>query len=167
MSERMVRQVQRLWGFFAEHRGHEKRCWLWPPGKTSGWYGRFRVRGRLVGAHRWVWQRVHGQPIPAGKFVCHRCDRPPCVNPQHLFLGDARLNALDAVRKGRMKPLPRLCGSQTPLAKLDEATVQTIRTALARGATSISLARRFGVHASTIGSIRRGERWTHVPLQEA
>ncbi len=53
-----------------------------------------------VYAHRMAWELAHG-PIPAGLFVCHACDNPPCINVEHLFLGTARRNSEDMKAKGR------------------------------------------------------------------
>ena len=75
-------------------------CWVWTGKRRSG-YGRFLIKGRAVSAHRVAWELAYG-PIPHGKEVCHRCDNPPCVRPDHLFLGDRRANMADAGSKGRM-----------------------------------------------------------------
>jgi hypothetical protein len=78
-------------------------CIEWTGGRTSAGYGQLYppgLKGRSVLAHRWAWEQEHG-PIPAGLHVCHRCDNPPCVNVNHLFLGTMGDNMRDKTRKGR------------------------------------------------------------------
>jgi hypothetical protein len=76
-------------------------CWLWQ-GTTNNGYGLFRVRGKTRLAHRVAFAIEHGY-TPAGMVVMHRCDNPPCVNPDHLVLGTQRGNMQDAVAKGRSR----------------------------------------------------------------
>jgi hypothetical protein len=89
-------------------------CWLWNGGhnRIRG-YGHLHFRGRQERAHRASWIAMRG-PIPPGIFVCHHCDTPECVNPNHLFLGTAKDNAQDFAVKARRRrelgipqPLPR------------------------------------------------------------
>lgn len=75
-------------------------CWLWTAGLGGSGYGALRY-GTPTRAHR-VSYMVFVGPITDGLFVCHRCDTPLCVNPDHLFLGTAKDNAVDAMRKGRL-----------------------------------------------------------------
>ena len=83
-------------------------CWEWTSsGRGHRGYGAFFTHfpgeGRKChAAHRFSWSLSNG-PIPAGLWVLHKCDNPPCVNPSHLFLGDRKDNMLDCAAKGRVK----------------------------------------------------------------
>jgi hypothetical protein len=75
-------------------------CWLWTGVKSVGYGHMWDGSGRPKHAHRLSWEIHHG-PIPSGMDVLHRCDTPACVRPDHLFIGTASDNMLDAVSKGR------------------------------------------------------------------
>lgn len=75
-------------------------CWVFNPGKGAHAYGRLSIKGKMVGAHRIAWELFKG-PLPPDTFVCHRCDVPRCVNPDHLFVGSAKDNVHDMAMKGR------------------------------------------------------------------
>lgn len=90
----------------------EDACWTWTGGANSAGYGTIGARGeRNVLAHRFSWELSHAEEVPRGLFVCHRCDKPRCVNPAHLFLGTPTENAQDMASKGRQwrqrKEVPR------------------------------------------------------------
>ena len=85
---------------FADKWTREKGCWLWVARKNAGGYGTFKADSKSLLAHRVSYELYVGE-IPDGMCVCHKCDTPACVNPQHLFLGSHKDNAVDCVQKGR------------------------------------------------------------------
>lgn len=90
--------------FDSRYRVMPSGCWEWTGGRHSYGYGVFMLPGsdKHVRAHRYSYERTYG-PIPDGLVVMHKCDNPPCVNPDHLQLGTKRDNIWDAVIKGRTK----------------------------------------------------------------
>jgi len=96
-------------------------CWVWTATTNKKGYGRFWNGERLVGAHRWAYERYVG-PVPEGHMVLHRCDNPPCVRPDHLFLGGAIANAGDMMLKGRLS-LCRVGASQFAGVSLHRRTI--------------------------------------------
>jgi hypothetical protein len=75
-------------------------CWLFLGGRNNSGYGQIWYRSEVHGAHRISW-KLHRGPIPEGMWVLHRCDRPACCNPSHLWLGTALDNVRDMIAKGR------------------------------------------------------------------
>lgn len=76
-------------------------CWIWVGSRHRTGYGMFGSIPGLTRAHRFSYA-VHFGPIPDGMYVCHKCDNPSCVRPDHLFLGTPKDNYEDAVAKGRV-----------------------------------------------------------------
>lgn len=71
-------------------------------GKEGFEYGVVKRRGRRILAHRMAYELTHGS-VPDGMFVCHRCDNPSCIKPDHLFVGDQTDNMRDCANKGRLR----------------------------------------------------------------
>jgi len=123
-------------------------CWEFQGHRDRHGYG--RVQNQF--AHRLV-AKKYGMEID-GKAVCHKCDNPPCVNPDHLFVGDPADNSRDMVEKGRVKR-----GTALPQAILHEAQVKEIRRLWAEGTSQSKLARVYEVSPGTISSIVHRRNW--------
>lgn len=138
-------------------------CWLWKGARSSqGRYGCLRIAGKTLAAHRHSYE-LHKGDIPDGMFVCHRCDVPECVNPDHLFLGTAKDNFDDMVTKGRgvvtfMQKDEK--GAKNGNAKLSEQQVIAIRQARQDGATYRMIRERFGIKSNGhVRNIITGKLW--------
>jgi len=131
-------------------------CWVWTAGRFTNGYGAFSLKGRLHRAHRMAFLLFSGD-IPTGLCVCHRCDRPECVNPAHLFLGTSADNTADMVAKRR-----HAAGARNGMAKLTEDDVREIRACVQEGDSQSHVAKRFGVSACLVGLIVRRKSWPNV-----
>ena len=123
-------------------------------------------------AHRVAWVLAFG-PIPNDTpFVCHHCDNPPCVNPEHLWVGTDADNKRDMVSKdrqpsgdrsgARLHPERVARGEFSGTSRLTENQVREIRRRLAGGEMKKVLAAEFNVWQPCISKIRLRQRWGHV-----
>jgi hypothetical protein len=137
--------------FRARVRKEPSGCWRWLGAHLTNGYGVFsHSRFSREYAHR-VSYRLFVGPISPGLLICHRCDNPGCVNPEHLFIGTQADNMLDAARKGRV--------ASTVRASL----VKQIHEASAEGRSNrAAIARRFAVSESVVHDILSGRHWNHV-----
>ena len=139
----------------------ESGCVIWTGAKMSAGYGEMQCEGRLELAHRLFWMLLVGE-IPEGKHVLHRCDNPPCVRIDHLFIGKPLDNALDKVAKGRDNS-PR--GEQANFAKLTAAQVLEARSRFvpwSRVHGVAPLAREFGLSETAMRDVLYRRHWRHV-----
>ena len=130
-------------------------CWEWKAVKTKEGYGKFFLHHSVsVLSHRFSYE-VYNSPIPDGMFVCHKCDNPSCVNPNHLFLGTRNDNSQDMVNKGRS-----LKGERNPKSKLTVDDVKQIRIMLKENKIpQQQIAQMFGVKQPAISFIKTEKYW--------
>ena len=133
-------------------------CWEWAAAQDADCYGLFKLSNKMYRAHRVCWEFIYG-PIPEGICVLHSCDNPPCVNPEHLFLGTNQDNMDDMVEKGHLK------GARNPKAKLTAAIVLDLRQTYALNRLNQKeAAKTLGVCKNSIWNAVHRQTWTHLPL---
>ena len=137
-----------------------KGCWIWLAYKDANGYGKLSwvERGHPIHAHRASWI-IHYGKIPQGHCVLHRCDNPPCVRPDHLFLGTQIDNIRDMVRKRRQRSA---IGENNFNSKLTAQLIYEIRILASTGRTYRSLGAQFGVSHGMIGHIVKKRAWSHL-----
>lgn len=153
-------QIMKGWGGtpaekLAAKSKRDGECIVWTGHKRYG-YGQISDGTKKLLAHRVAFELANG-PIAKGMVICHRCDRPECVNPEHLFIGTQADNIRDMVSKGR-----HLTGEKNPASDLTPEQVKQIRFEAANGRTQISLSLEFGVSRHHISNIVRRVRWAHL-----
>lgn len=126
-------------------------CVVSPLAKDKDGYPRLKHQGKVTIASRLLWKIMYGD-IPEGKLVCHSCDNPSCVNPDHLYLGDFADNMQDKVARGRV------AGSNHPRSKVTEVQIAEMRLLSEQGYTQSYIGSMYGICQSQVSAIMRGKR---------
>jgi hypothetical protein len=131
-------------------------CWIWTGFKDPNGYGRLCINGTPRLTHR-LMMELEGHQITPDQYVCHKCDNPSCVNPDHLFIGTAADNSADMAAKGRS------CrGEKQGQSKLTENDVFDIRKRYEGGEVQSKIAKDYGLHQVTVSEIVTRKIWKHV-----
>lgn len=144
--------AQTFWDYVQKSDG----CWEWKGGKHSFGYGVLSVDGKSYLAHRHCYELHYGE-IQDDMEVCHKCDNPSCVRPDHLFVGSHDDNMKDKVNKGRQ---PR--GTNVSTAKLTDEKVREARKLRDDGMTFVAIGSIFGTSRKTVECAVKGITWRHI-----
>ena len=136
----------------------EGGCWNWFGCKYRGGYGQFRrlIDGewKMAKTHRYSYEYYKG-PIPQGLVVCHTCDNPSCVNPEHLFIGTHKDNMQDMIKKGR-----RSLKTRNPKHRwLSKELAVQIREDHKQGMSYAELQEKYTQSKQQISRVVRGDIW--------
>jgi hypothetical protein len=123
-------------------------CWVWLAAQDKQGYGKFKIGGKDTRAHQYSWELFSGRHVPKGILVCHTCDHPYCVRPEHLFLGTCSENHLDRDMKGR-----------GATAKLTVDQVKEIRELHQNGVTVKQLSNLYPVSYDAIREVVTRSSW--------
>jgi hypothetical protein len=139
-------------------------CWVWIGSIANTGYGAFYIYENgnkiQISAHQYSWQLANNFKLSKDSehFICHKCDHPYCVNPNHLFLGTAKENSADMIAKNRQAK-----GEENGQSKLTDPDVINIRELFqAGGVTQTQLSLQFGVSKTTISDVIRRKVWKHI-----
>lgn len=149
-------------------------CWIWVGSRNGAGYGTFWDGNWYTMAHKFSYL-IHYGKAKDGQIICHECDNPPCINPEHLFSGTLKDNTQDMIKKGRLnppigfrhraytKPETILMGEKSPASKLTDKEVIEIRERYKAGGISTrKIAKIYGVTGGTIQAIIKRKTWKHI-----
>lgn len=156
MSIKIGRPPKPLSERFWEKVNKTSGCWEWIGDLDKDGYGHLWTGKRSPVASRVSYELNVGL-IPAGMCVCHSCDNPKCVRPEHLFLGTAKDNNADRNAKGRQAK-----GESCSLSALTASNVIKIREMHSEGLTNKQIARRLGLNIQNVYLINKRKTWKHV-----
>jgi hypothetical protein len=147
--------LQRLKNMFFKNIEKTKTCWLWTGGKRGG-YGQLKWKNKTIRAHRASYL-IHYNELPNHLFVCHKCDIPLCVNPEHLFLGNNTENMHDMINKGRSNFLKH---NNHPMKKITIEIAREIRKSIKDKKYSLTeLANKYNLSYQNIWQIKNNKTW--------
>lgn len=153
--------ARRFWSHVEKTEG----CWVWTGTKKPAGYGKFSKGGkrdrRWYPAHRISWV-LAGNSLNRSDAICHHCDNPSCVRPDHLFAGTLADNNRDMWSKGR-GVLSHHVGEHHGNSKMSDARVVAARAVLLSGASLRRLAVELGVTATALSRAVRGKTYGHLP----
>lgn len=144
-------------------------CWVWSGPKSGRGYCEIFIGGVKLRAHRVAYVLWRG-PIPYGLYICHHCDNPSCINPDHLFAGTAADNSLDQVSKGRhpAKTMPEafVKGENHPAAKLSNSDIPQIIRLRAEKKSLREIGALYGIAPATVSNVVHGRNWSSVGVPD-
>jgi hypothetical protein len=153
------KDVKRFWSKVDKGDGTLRECWEWLGSKSHEGYGRFSVNYADVKSHRFSFFLRTGI-LEENLFICHICDNPGCVNPNHLWLGTLQANNFDKTLKGRTAKGSMFVNK----ALLNEKDVKDILIRLRNKESGVSIAKDYPVSNQAISNIKIGRTWKHVTL---
>lgn len=153
-------KIDRLAFYFNKNVIKQEGCWNWKRATSRG-YGKVSINSsknnKYIQSHRVSWM-IHKGPIPEGLLVLHKCDNRICTNPDHLFLGTTKDNAVDRKNKGRGHPQ---FGEKNHCAKLTEKNVREVRALIASSIPYSQISTLYGIKPAAISSIKHRRTWRH------
>ena len=151
-------KLKRLKYYFEKKVIRKEGCWKWIGSVNRGGYGLISVKGinRVASRISWI---IHNGEIPSGLFVLHSCDNPICTNPEHLFLGTTKDNAMDRKLKGRNGDQ---CGENNGSVLLTKQQVLEIRELCEKGISYNDIVEKYKITKPTISNIKYRIIWRHI-----
>lgn len=144
--------------FWTKFKKLDNDCWEWLACKDKDGYGKFHSEGKEIRAHIYSWELHNGQKRSPGMFVCHKCDNPSCVNPDHLFLGTTQDNTKDMILKNRQAK-----GERAGNVKLNPEIVLRVRELREKhGMVYRKIAEITNVSEPSVTAICKRRVWKHI-----